>query len=76
MDKINKIKEVLKKYQTTSEYKKKGQFDLKFKGDDDPVGIYEFEDDIFVLTADGWDMHISKFDSDTITEIYKQVCKK
>lgn len=76
MDKINKIKEVLKKYQTTSEYEDKGQFDLNFNGDDCPIGIYEFENDLFVLTSDGWDRHISKFDSDTITEIYKQVCKK
>ena len=73
---LDKLKEVLKQYQKTSDYKKKGQFDLKFQGDDCPIGIYEYDDDLFVITADGLDKHINRFDSKTIGEIYKQVCKK
>ena len=43
-NKINEIKDTLKRYQTTPEYKKKGQFDLRFQGNDDrPIGIYEYK---------------------------------
>ena len=49
--------------------------ELKFEGDEDPVGIYTYEDELFVLTGDGWDLHIGKFDEETINEIYNQVCK-
>ena len=39
-NKINEIKDTLKKYQITPEYKKKRQFDLYFQGNDDyPTGI-------------------------------------
>lgn len=75
IDKTTKIKEKLKVYQETNEYKNKLQFDLKFENDDDPVGIYTYEDELFVLTGDGWDLHIDKFDEETINEIYNQVCK-
>ena len=74
-EKIDAIKSKLKVYQNTDEYKKKLQFDLKFENDDDPVGIYTFEDELFVLTSDGWDSHIDNFDVETINEIYNQVCK-
>lgn len=75
IDKTAKIKEKLKVYQKTDEYKRKLQFDLKFENDDDPVGIYTFEDELFVLTGDGWDSHIDNFDVETVNEIYNQVCK-
>lgn len=74
-NKINEIKDTLKRYQTTPEYKKKGQFDLHIQGDDNPVGIYEYYGDLFVLTADGYDKPIEDFNQDVIDEIYKQVCK-
>lgn len=75
-NKINEIKDTLKRYQTTPEYKKKGQFDLHFQGNDDhPIGIYEWKDNLFVLTSYGLDKPIEKFDMETINEIYKQVCK-
>ena len=45
-DKIIEIKKKLKVYQETDEYKIKCQFDLKFKNDDDPVGIYTYEDEL------------------------------
>lgn len=75
IDKTTKIKEKLKVYQETDEYENKGQFDLKFEGGNDPVGIYTYEDELFVLTGDGWDLHIDKFDEKIINEIYNQVCK-
>jgi hypothetical protein len=75
IDKTAKIKEKLKVYQETDEYKNKLQFDLKFENYDDPVGIYTYEDELFVLTGDGWDSHIDNFDEETINEIYNQVCK-
>ena len=75
MNKIDQIKETLRKFQTTPEYKKKGQFDLDFQGDDCPTGIYEWKDNLFVLTSYGLDKPIEKFDTETINEIYKQVCK-
>ena len=75
VDKITKIKEKLKVYQETDEYENKGQFDLKFENDDDPVGIYTYDDEPFVLTGDGWDLHIDRFDEETINEIYNQVWK-
>lgn len=75
IDKITKITEKLKVYQETDEYENKGQFDLKFEGDEDPVGIYTYENELFVLTGDGWDSHIDNFDVETINEIYNQVCK-
>ena len=52
IDKTAKIKEKLKVYQETDEYKNKLQFDLKFENDDDPVGIYTYEDELFVLTGE------------------------
>ena len=73
--KINLIKSTLKQYQKSPEYKSKGQFDLDFNGETDPIGVYEFENNVFVITADGMDRPIRKFDSETIDEIYKQVCK-
>ena len=74
MNKIDKIKEALKKYQATPEYKKAGFFGLIFQGDDCPIGIYEWRDKLFVLTSYGLDKPIEKFDEGTINEIYKQVC--
>ena len=75
-NKIKEIKAVLKKYQTTPEYKKKGQFDLCFQGTDDyPIGIYEYKNGLFILTAYGYDKPIEDFSQDVIDEIYKQVCK-
>lgn len=75
MNKIKEIKAVLKKYQTTPEYKKR-QFDLCFQGNDDYlVGIYEYKNGLFILTADGYDKSIEGFSQDVIDEIYKQVCK-
>lgn len=75
-EKINRIKVALDKYQETPEYDEKGQFDLQFQGIKEPVGIYMYEDELFVLTGDGLDKEIDRFDSKTLTEIYKQVCKK
>ena len=76
MNKIKEIKAVLKKYQTTSEYKKKRQFDLCFQGNGDyPIGIYEYKNSLFILTADGYDKPIEGFSQDVIDEIYKQVRK-
>ena len=76
MDKIKEIKATLKKYQTTSEYKKKMQFDLCFQGNGDyPIGIYEYKNSLFILTADGYDKPIEGFSQDVIDEIYIQVCK-
>ena len=76
MNKIKEIKAVLKKYQTTSEYKKKRQFDLCFQENGDyPIGIYEYKNNLFILTADGYDKPIECFNQDVIDEIYKQVCK-
>jgi hypothetical protein len=75
INKTAKIKEKLKVYQETDEYKNKLQFDLKFENYDDPVGIYTYEDELFVLTGDGWDSHIDNFDVETVNEIYNQVCK-
>ena len=76
MNKIKEIKAVLKKYQTTSEYKKKRQFDLCFQGNGDyPIGIYEYKNNLFILTADGYDKPIEGFSQDVIDEIYKQVRK-
>ena len=76
MNKIKEIKAALKKYQATSEYKKKRQFDLCFQGNDDyPIGIYEYKNGLFILTADGYDKPIEGFSQDVIDEIYKQVCK-
>lgn len=76
MDKIKEIKATLKKYQTTSEYKKKMQFDLYFQGNGDyPIGIYEYKNSLFILTADGYDKPIEGFNQDVIDEIYKQVRK-
>ena len=76
MNKIKEIKAVLKKYQTTSEYKKKRQFDLCFQGNGDyPIGIYEYKNSLFILTAYGYDKPIEGFSQDVIDEIYKQVCK-
>ena len=75
-NKINEIKDTLKKYQTTSEYKKKRQFDLYFQGNNDyPIGIYEYKNGLFILTAEGYDKPIENFSQDIIDEIYKQVCK-
>ena len=75
-NKIKEIKSVLKKYQTTPEYKKKRQFDLYFQGNGDyPIGIYEYKNSLFILTADGYDKPIEGFSQDIIDEIYKQVCK-
>ena len=75
-NKINEIKDTLKKYQTTLEYKKKRQFDLYFQGNDDyPIGIYEYKNGLFILTANGYDKSIEGFSQDVIEEIYKQVCK-
>ena len=75
-NKINEIKDTIKRYQTTPEYKEKGQFDLYFQGNDDhPIGIYEYKNDLFILTADGYDKPIEDFNQDVIDEIYKQVCK-
>ena len=75
-NKINEIKDTIKRYQTTPEYKKKGQFDLHFQGNDDhPIGIYEYKNGLFVLTADGYDKSIEDFNQNVIDEIYKQVCK-
>ena len=73
---IDKIKITLDKYQSTEEYDEKGQFDLHFKNSKDPVGIYTYKNELFVLTGDGFDKEIEKFDANTIVEIYKQVCKK
>ena len=74
-NKINEIKDTLKKYQTTPEYKKR-QFDLYFQGNDDyPIGIYEYKNSLFILTANGYDKSIENFGQDIIDEIYKQVCK-
>ena len=76
MNKIKEIKAVLKKYQTTSEYKKKRQFDLCFQENGDyPIGIYEYKNNLFILTADGYDKPIECFNQDVIDEIYKQVRK-
>ena len=76
MNKIKEIKAVLKKYQTTSEYKEKRQFDLCFQGNGDyPIGIYEYKNNLFILTAYGYDKPIEGFSQDVIDEIYKQVCK-
>ena len=76
MNKIKEIKAVLKKYQTTSEYKKKRQFDLCFQGNGDyPIGSYEYKNSLFILTADGYDKPIEGFSQDVIDEIYKQVRK-
>ena len=76
MNKIKEIKAVLKKYQTTSEYKKKRQFDLCFQGNGDyPIGIYEYKNGLFILTAYGYDKPIEGFSQDVIDEIYKQVRK-
>ena len=76
MNKIKEIKAVLKKYQTTSEYKKKRQFDLCFQENGDyPIGIYEYKNGLFILTAYGYDKPIECFNQDVIDEIYKQVCK-
>lgn len=75
-NKIKEIKAVLKKYQTTPEYKKKRQFDLYFQENGDyPIGIYEYKNNLFILTADGYDKPIEGFSQDVIDEIYKQVCK-
>ena len=75
-NKINEIKDTLKKYQTTPEYKKKRQFDLYFQGNYDfPIGIYEYKNGLFILTANGYDKPIENFGQDIIDEIYKQVCK-
>ena len=75
-NKIKEIKAVLKKYQTTSEYKNKKQFDLYFQGNGDyPIGIYGHKNNLFILTADGYDKPIEGFSQDIIDEIYKQVCK-
>ena len=75
-NKINEIKDTLKKYQITLEYKKKRQFDLCFQGNDDyPIGIYEYKNGLFILTANGYDKPIENFSQDIIDEIYKQVCK-
>lgn len=76
MNKIKEIKAVLKKYQATPEYKKKRQFDLCFQGNGGhPIGIYEYKNNRFILTADGYDKPIEGFSQDVIDEIYKQVCK-
>lgn len=76
MNKIKEIKAVLKKYQATPEYKKKRQFDLCFQGNGGhPIGIYEYKNNLFILTADGYDKPIEGFSQDVIDEIYKQVCK-
>lgn len=75
-EKINSIKIILGKYQETPEYDEKGQFDLHFQGIKEPVGIYMYEDELFVLTGDGLDKEIDQFDAKTLAEIYKQVCKK
>jgi hypothetical protein len=75
MNKINELKDTLKRYQTTPEYKKKGQFDLHIQGDDCPIGIYEWKGGLFVLTSYGLDKPIENFDTEIINEIYKQVCK-
>ena len=73
---INEIKDILKKYQTTLEYKKKRQFDLYFQGNDDyPIGIYEYKNDVFKLTANVYGKSIESFSQDVIEEIYKQVGK-
>ena len=75
-NKINEIKDTLKKYQATSEYKKKRQFDLYLQGNDDyPIGIFEYKNGLFILTAHGYDKSIENFSQDIINEIYKQVCK-
>ena len=75
-NKIKEIKAALKKYQTTLEYKNKKQCDLYFQGNGDyPIGIYEHKNNLFVLTADGYDKPIEGFSQDVIDEIYKQVCK-
>ena len=75
-NKITEIKDTLKKYQTTLEYKKKRQFDLYFQRNDDyPIGIYEYKSDLFILTANGYDKSIESFSQDIIEEIYKQICK-
>lgn len=61
-NKINEIKDTLKKYQTTPEYKKKRQFDLYFQGNYDcPIGIYEYKNGLFILTANGYDKPYRKF---------------
>ena len=76
MNKIKEIKAVLKKYQTTSEYKKKRQFDLCFQEIGDyPIGIYEYKNGLFILTAYGYDKPIEGFSQDVIDEMYKQACK-
>ena len=76
MNKIKEIKSVLKKYQTTPEQKKKRQFDLCFQENGDyPIGIYEYKNSLFILTAYGYDKPIEGFSQDVIDEIYKQVCK-
>ena len=75
-EKINRIKAALGKYQETPEYDEKGQFDLQFQDIKYPVGIYMYEDELFVLTGDGLDKEIDRFDAKTLAEIYKQVCKK
>ena len=76
MNKIKEIKATLKKYQTTPEYKEKRQFDLCFQGNGDyPIGIYEYKNNLFILTADGYDKPIECFNQDVIDEIYKQVRK-
>ena len=75
-NKINEIKDTLKKYQTTPEYKKKRQFDLYFQGNYDyPIGIYKYKNGLFILTANGYDKSIENFSQDIIDEIYKQVCR-
>ena len=76
MNKSKEIKATLKKYQTTPEYKEKRQFDLCFQGNGDyPIGIYEYKNSLFILTAYGYDKPIEGFSQDVIDEIYKQVCK-
>lgn len=74
-DKIAKIKEKLKVYQKTDEYKRKLQFDLDFKRKEDPDGIYLFEGELYVLTKDYIDVPFEQYTEDMIDKIYKQVCK-
>ena len=75
-NKINEIKDTLKKYQTTLEYKKKRHFDLYFQGNYDyPIGIKKNKNSLFILTANGYDKSIENFSQDIIDEIYKQVCR-
>lgn len=73
MNKIEQIKDKLKVYQQTPEYKEKLQFDLTFQGDSEPAGIYMYNDDLFIITRDELDLPINRFTEEIINKIYKQV---